>query len=162
MSDELKDAIRKVIRASDNIDGDTEGVSGLGALFDACSELEAALAAREADGGKAVELPPALVVTAEGSHHDYYADGWNDCRRKVRELAAREPAPGLHMSQHDMNVTPIAQAVAVPDGFVMVPVEPTDKMVAAAKAVWPQGNFHREQWRAMLAAAKPAGGSDDA
>lgn len=49
------------------------------------AELEAALAKREA-----VELPAALVVTAEGSHHDYYAEGWNDCRRKVRELAASQ------------------------------------------------------------------------
>jgi len=54
--------------------------------------MTAALAAREADGGNAVELPSALVVTSEGSHHDYYAEGWNDCRRKVRELASRERA----------------------------------------------------------------------
>ncbi len=81
-------------------------------LQEECERLRAALAALEADGGNAVELPDALDVTSEGSHHDYYAEGWNDCRRKVRELAAREASPVKE------SLT-TAQAVAVhEDGWI--------------------------------------------
>ncbi len=62
------------------------------------------------------------------------------------------PVPGLHMSQHDMSVTPVAQAVAVPDGFVMVPVEPTQEMIFAGNSALP--NSISTVYRAMLAAAK--------
>lgn len=118
--------------------------------------LRAALAAREADGGKSVELPAALVVTAEGSRHDYYAEGWNDCRRKVRELAARDAAP-----VKDSLTT--AQSVAVPDGFVMVPVEPTtDMLIAGVKANYGRDGVVGSIYSAMLAASQQAGrGKDD-
>ena len=83
MSDEL---IEQLIADSDGRWHDSEfriDAQDLTAL------LRAALAKREA---VTVELPAALVVTAEGSRHDYYAEGWNDCRRKVRELAASQQA----------------------------------------------------------------------
>jgi flagellar biosynthesis/type III secretory pathway protein FliH len=41
----------------------------------------------------------------------------------------------------------------VPDGWKLVPVEPTQSMIDEAKRVWPDDRFRRKQYRAMLAAA---------
>jgi hypothetical protein len=69
----------------------------------------------------------------------------DEIERLRAALAAREPDG--------------AQPVAVPDGFVMVPVEPTKAMLTAGIAEF-CGPRHSIEgaYRAMLAAAKPAGG----
>lgn len=91
---------------------------------DEIERLRAALAAREADGGKVGDVPHckkcgthevALLLECQNSSCEGYAgqvtiyEGWKQPR-------------------------PVAQPAAVPDGFVMVPVEPTREMIAAGCA----------------------------
>ena len=96
--------------------------------------------------GVVAEPSPAAVVRAEllrwaneptkdrGSEAFDLDSGYELARKHVREMLATQNPP----------------AAAVPEGYALVPVEPTE---AIKKAFWSDGSI-RNRWAAMLAAAK--------
>ncbi|HGM6719884.1 TPA: hypothetical protein ACKQC2_000704 [Stenotrophomonas maltophilia] len=93
--------------------------------------------------------------------HVHEQAGWPGC--------AKEIMIGVHKFDilHDLAIAAIAAALTPPDGYVLVPVEPTEEMVEAictehGSGGWPQGyscyaqHLRREHafegYRAMLSA----------
>lgn len=108
--------------------------------------LRAALAAREADGGN--------IYAWMNPHNGAVID------------AQKKTQTGIGSGYPNFSIPLVqAQPVAVPDGFVMVPVEPTEEMIRQAR--WANDCFpdyarheklNVDIYRAMLAAAKETGG----
>ncbi len=88
---------------------------------------------------------------------DYMMDNYPPgCR--IQDAAWHAPKVWRAARRAMLAAAPSAQKVAVPDGFVMVPVEPTAKMVDAGVKIHPYSSYSdvRVIYRNMLAAAKEA------
>ena len=95
-----------------------------------------------------VTLPRSVVeqaleaLNASKPHNSDIAEDWSSHIAARRALRAALEQPQDHPEQHlDM----------VPEGWKLVPVEPTTKMIDAARS---QSSFPAGVWRAMLAAAQ--------
>ncbi|WP_273835604.1 hypothetical protein [Serratia marcescens] len=99
--------------------------------------------------------PPAPAVPEEAKFGEMpflgsYVRGWNDCRAAMLENSASVNQPVS--SGYTFN-SPV-----IPDGWKLVPVEPTEDMLRAAYRE--SGVYSAKAYRAMLAAA-PEGGDGD-
>ncbi len=96
--------------------------------------------------------PPAPVVPEEidwsyfpGEHHEEFADGWNTCRAAMLQgaeptkagLTLREGLAAIRNSGIAIDAGKIKaerdalNAPVIPDGYALVPVEPTEDMIIA-------------------------------
>ena len=89
---------------------------------------------------------PGYVPPEHGEAGAYYVEGWNDCRE---EMLNAQPCP------------------AVPDGFRLVPVEPTPDMLCAGYWSGSGDVSVNEEWarrevyaRMLNAAPQPPGGGE--
>ncbi|EJZ7016798.1 DUF550 domain-containing protein [Salmonella enterica] len=116
-----------------------------------------------------IKAQPALVVPEEiepddGNTFDY-VDGWNACRAvmlrsKNRDLS--QPADP-QISEYEKTMLQAGNSPVIPDGYTLVPVEPTDEMIVAAMdsddVTYNESDdtvfyvHHCEIYKAMLAAA---------
>lgn len=80
---------------------------------------------------------PAPVVpdrmTAIVKDEAEYVEGWNACRAAMlQELQKSAGAEATCRSNKNVQDLQVDNSPAIPDGYVMVPREPTDEMIAAA------------------------------
>ncbi|EEL9689761.1 DUF550 domain-containing protein [Salmonella enterica] len=116
-----------------------------------------------------IKAQPAPVVPDEiepddGNTFDY-VDGWNACRAAMLQSKYRDLSQPVdpQISEYEKIMLQAGNSPVIPDGYTLVPVEPTDEMIAAAMncedVSYNESDdtvfyvHHREIYKAMLAAA---------
>ena len=105
---------------------------------------------------------PAPVVPEEmpcggaaDDYHDGYQDGWNACRAAMLQAgdAVRDLSTPVdpQVAEYEQNVMHPGNSPVIPDGYVMVPKEPTEDMLRASYR--DASVYSAKAYRAMLAAA---------
>ena len=81
---------------------------------------------------------------------EHFRSGWDAASNGIERLSSE-------IAELEKIKSPGAQPV--PEGMVLVPIEPTEKMLKAMALAWQQsctdGNECYEEYKAMLEAAKP-------
>ncbi|ELL3748760.1 hypothetical protein AACK16_003129 [Escherichia coli] len=122
--------------------------SSLGA--DEVEEIKAGLRAAFAN----VAVQPALIVPAEIEPDDSntfdYVDGWNACRAAMLQGKSEQPQ---NAQQNIPENIPGGNSPVTPDGWVMVPKEPTQAMIKAWLSEIANFRGHAAGYRAAIEAA---------
>ncbi|MEQ0876491.1 hypothetical protein [Enterobacter vonholyi] len=81
-----------------------------------------------------VSVPNEIESTSGSDYDDYYCDGWNACRAAM--LQGAEPVTTAYK---------LGSSPEIPDGWVMVPFEPTEDMIVNGFESEPDESFSDEK-----------------
>ncbi|EMQ3039292.1 hypothetical protein WE677_004635 [Escherichia coli H10] len=90
------------------------------------------------------------AVTYFKTHRDCYADGWNACRAAMLQGKSEQPQ---NAQQNIPENIPGGNYPVTPDGWVMVPKEPTQAMIKAWLSEIANFRGHAAGYRAAIEAA---------
>ncbi|GAB7454154.1 hypothetical protein OUHCRE13_37800 [Enterobacter roggenkampii] len=88
-------------------------------------------------------------LTQDDEMKDFAWDIWNACRAAMLQGARNHPEDNLDMVDHSGDANEKGNSPVIPDGWVLVPVEPTEDMIVNGFESEPDESFSDErEWEA--------------